>query len=254
MATRIAVLDASLGDTPAERNLTREVDATTTVFKVSEGELPPPAEEDWPFDGLVISGSQSSVYEDRPWIAQLTAWFRGAQAALVPALGVCWGHQFIAQALGGRVVAMDAYELGYTSIDRYGSDPIMRQLPESFVAFETHSDRVAELPPGAVPLAGNNTGVQAFRVGPAVGVQFHPEYDRQTAEMVTRRKESVADERIEAVLADITDRRVAEAEAAKRVFDGFVEYADSFDRRTALATVRPTDDGPALSHLPRDDR
>lgn len=238
MATRIAVLDASLGDTPAERNLTREIDVTTTVFKVSDGEFPPAVDGDWPFDGIVISGSQSSVYEDRSWIARLTEWFRTAQTALVPALGICWGHQFIAQALGGRVVAMDEYELGYTTIDRYGPDPVMAQIPASFVAFETHSDRVAELPPGAVPLAGNATGVQAFRAGTAVGVQFHPEYDRRTAEMVTQRKESVSEERIEAVLADITERRVAEAEAAKRVFDGFVDYVDTFDRTQALKTAR----------------
>lgn len=65
---RIVVLDASLGDTPAERNLRRELGPETVVYKVSEGAPPPrPSHSTLPtFDGVVISGSQTAVYEDRP--------------------------------------------------------------------------------------------------------------------------------------------------------------------------------------------
>ncbi|WP_277554023.1 type 1 glutamine amidotransferase [Halobaculum limi] len=231
MDQRIAVIDASLGDTPAAENLQRELDATVSVFKVSEEEMPPSVSSaDWNFDGVVISGSQTSVYDDRDWIHDLTDWFRRVHEADVPVLGICWGHQFIAQALGGRVVDMLEYELGYESITRVGEEPLFEGVPEEFVSFETHSDRVAEVPPGATTLARNDVGVQAFRLGSAYGVQFHPEYDRQTAVWVTEGK-ALPDERIQSVLDGITDETVEAARVSKRVFDNF---------RSMVATHQPT--------------
>ncbi|WP_256300596.1 type 1 glutamine amidotransferase [Haloarchaeobius salinus] len=238
MARHIAVLDASLGDTPAERNLRRELaaaaeDVVVDVYKLPTGALPPTAASpEWNYDGVVVSGSQTSVYEDREWIHDATAWLRESHAAGVPMLGICWGHQFIAQALGGRVVDMGEYELGYRELSRVGTDPLFDEVPTEFVSFETHSDRVAELPPGASVLARNDYGVQAFRVGSAYGVQFHPEYDRQTAVWVTESKD-LPDERIQAVLDAITDETVAEAEAAKAVFPNFLDFVDSHQPGTA---------------------
>ena len=194
MRPRLAVIDASVGDTPAESNLDRELDAATDVFKVSDGRFPPSVSTtSWEYDGIVISGSQTSVYDDRDWIHELTEWFRRAHAADVPTLGICWGHQFIAQTLGGRVVDTGEYELGYETIERLGEDPVFRDVPRRFTSFETHSDRVAELPAGATTLARNRFGVQAFRLASAYGVQFHPEYDRETAEWVVRQKELSTD-------------------------------------------------------------
>ncbi|MFB6150385.1 MAG: type 1 glutamine amidotransferase [Haloarculaceae archaeon] len=226
MTTRIALLDASVGDTPAERNFRRELDAEVDAYKLSEGAFPPSVSAtDWRYDGVVVSGSQTSVYDDRDWIHEATEWFRRAHAADVPTLGVCWGHQFVAQALGGRVVDMGEYELGYRAVERVGEDPLFEGVPERFTSFETHSDRVAELPAGATTLARNDVGVQAFRVRSAWGVQFHPEYDRETAEWVTEGKD-LPDQRIRGVLDGITDEAVAEAAAARRAFDNFVTFAD----------------------------
>lgn len=225
MTPTIAVLDASLGDTPAERNLRRELDAEIDVFKLSEGQVPPVVSAgDWRYDGVVISGSQTSVYDDHDWIHETTEWIRRVHAADVPTLGVCWGHQFLAQALGGRIVDMGEYELGYRTITRLGEDRLFEGITQRFTAFETHSDRIAELPSGAVTLAQNDFGVQAFRVGRAYGVQFHPEYDRETAEWVTQNKD-LPDDRIQAVLDGITDETVADADATKHVFDNFLNIA-----------------------------
>ena len=224
MTIEIAIVDASIGETPAERNLTRELDApdvTATTYAASEGRFPPAAAGDaWRYDGVVISGSQTSVYDDESWIHELTAWARGAHRADVPMLGICWGHQFLAQALGGRVVDTGAYELGYRTIRRVGDDPLFADVPASFTAFETHSDRVAELPSGAVELARNDNGLQAFRLGSTYGVQFHPEYDRETAEHVTRRKD-LPDERIQAVLDGITAEAAEAAKESTVVFENF---------------------------------
>ncbi len=227
MSVALAVIDASIGETPAESNLRRELDANVTVYKVSEGEFPPSVSAaEWEFDGVVISGSQTSVYDDHDWIHEATEWIRRVHRADVPVLGVCWGHQFLAQALGGRVVDMGEYELGYERIARLGDDPLFEGLPEEFTSFETHSDRVAELPPGAATLARNDYGVQAFRVGSTYGVQFHPEYDRETAVWVTEGKD-LPDQRIRSVLDGITDESVEAARASKRIFDNFRRLAET---------------------------
>jgi GMP synthase (glutamine-hydrolysing) len=65
MDPHIAIVDASIGDTPAERNLTRGIDAETAVYKASESERPPmPGQRDRGYDAVVTSGSQASVYDD----------------------------------------------------------------------------------------------------------------------------------------------------------------------------------------------
>jgi GMP synthase (glutamine-hydrolysing) len=223
MERTIAVVDASLGQTPAESNLRRELDGSVEVFKVSEGRFPPAVSaRDWEYDGVVVSGSQTSVYEDRDWIHELTEWVRRVHRADTPVLGICWGHQFLAQTLGGRIVDMREHELGYRQVRLVGSDPLFDGVSETFTSFETHHDRVAELPPGATLLARNDTGVQAFRIGSSWGVQFHPEYDRQTAEWVVDGKDLPEERRAE-LLDGITDEAVAAADESKRVFDNFVD-------------------------------
>ncbi|MFC4408296.1 type 1 glutamine amidotransferase [Haloarchaeobius iranensis] len=244
MTRHVVVLDASLGETPAERNLVRELEAASPdvdidVYKLPAGELPPTvASPEWRYDGVVVSGSQTAVYEDRDWIHEATAWVRRVHAADVPILGICWGHQFIAQALGGRVVDMGEYELGYREASRVGEDPLFDGIPAQFVSFETHSDRVAELPQGATVLARNDNGVQAYRVGSSYGLQFHPEYDRQTAVWVTEGKD-LPEERIEQVRDGITDESVAAAEAAKAVFANFLELTASHQPGTSPAYGHP---------------
>jgi GMP synthase (glutamine-hydrolysing) len=227
MDPTIAVLDASLGDTPAESNLRRELDGSVTVFKVSAGEFPPAVTtRDWGYDGVVISGSQTSVYDDRDWIHELTEWARRVHRANTPMLGVCWGHQFLAQALGGRVVDMQEHELGYRQLRLVGSDPLFEGISTTVTSFETHHDRVAELPTGATLLARNDTGIQAFRSGSTWGIQFHPEYDRQTAEWVIDGKELPEKQR-ETLLETITDETVSAANESKRVFENFTHIINT---------------------------
>lgn len=230
MDKTIAIVDASVGETPAERNLTREIDAETTVYKPSAGQLPPAASGLRGIDGVVISGSQTAVYEDSDWIHLLGVWVRNVAAADVPMLGICWGHQILAQSLGGRVVDMGEHELGYRTIERVGDDPIFDRLPRSVTAFQTHSDRVAELPPGAVELARNDYGNQAFRLGSTYGIQFHPEYDLETAEWVVGNKDLSAAKQ-EAVTAGLTEENAASAHDVKVVFDNFLDIVATHSRR-----------------------
>jgi GMP synthase (glutamine-hydrolysing) len=136
----------------------------------------------------------------------------------------------LADALGGTVVDMGEYEIGYREIERVEAgegddeDPVLAGLPASFTAFTTHSDVVAELPPGAEETATNEYGNHGFRLGDAFGVQFHPEYDQATAASVTEGKDELRDDRKQAVLAGITDENYAAACETKALFENFTEY------------------------------
>lgn len=239
MGQSIAIVDASIGETPTQTNIDREVTAETTAYAVSAGEMPPPVSEpaSWPHDGIVISGSAASVYDDRPWVTDTMDWLETAHAARIPVLGICWGHQLLAQALGGRVVGMDEYELGPQEIHPLIEDPLF-PFADPFVAFETHSDRVVKLPPGAVPLAGNDAGLQAFRIGTAVGVQFHPEYDRASMEWVTEKNDDINAAKREAVM-DALDAGGAEtARESRAVFDAFEAFVAAWPAGQAVTAAK----------------
>jgi GMP synthase (glutamine-hydrolysing) len=224
---RIAFVDASHGDPNTRRNFRRELDADLVEFDVTACETP----AGFDYDGVVVTGSRSSVYEDEDWIDATREWVRAAvEEHGLPALGVCWGHQLLADALGGTVVDMGEYEIGYREIERVEAgegddeDPVLAGLPASFTAFTTHSDVVAELPPGAEETATNEYGNHGFRLGDAFGVQFHPEYDQATAASVTEGKDELRDDRKQAVLAGITDENYAAACETKALFENFTEY------------------------------
>ncbi|WP_248895704.1 type 1 glutamine amidotransferase [Haloplanus halobius] len=228
---RLALLDASHGTAHTRRNFRRELDADLVEFDVTDGTRPPTFE----YDGVVVTGSRSSVYWDEPWIDALTDWVADATDRGVPVLGVCYGHQVLAEALGGRVEAMDDIELGYREV-RHTGDQLFAGIDSPFLAFETHSDRVVDLPAGATRIAENDRGIQAFRHGDCWGVQFHPEYDQASAERITRGKDLPA-ERIERVLDGITDDNYAAACRTKRLFDNFTAHVRR--REPSLSAHQP---------------
>ncbi|MFC6905484.1 type 1 glutamine amidotransferase [Halalkalicoccus tibetensis] len=216
---RLAVLDASHGDRNTKRNFRRELDASLVEFDVTDGQLP----DTFEYDGAIVTGSRSSVYWDEPWIPPLKGWVGDAVDRDIPFLGVCYGHQLLADVLGGTVEGMGEYEIGYNPITHTGDSPLFDGIDEEFLAFTTHSDAVVDLPPGAEPLAENEYSNHGFRKGDVFGVQFHPEYDMETAEGLTRRK-NIDEERRDQVLAGITPENYTAACEAKLVFDNFLEF------------------------------
>ncbi|BDG10877.1 type 1 glutamine amidotransferase [Anaeromyxobacter paludicola] len=178
-----------------------------------------------PFDGVVVTGSFASVTAPEPWMDALSAeLLRIARER--PVLGVCFGHQLLARALGGRVernprgLEAGACEVALTPAGR--DDPLFDGVPDRFLAHELHEDHVAELPPGAVRLAGNAMSpVQAFRAGNLRAVQFHPEIDLARARFFATRDRQDHDRRVpggsEAVRASL-----AETPAAVRCFHNWL--------------------------------
>ncbi|MGM0604188.1 MAG: type 1 glutamine amidotransferase [Halobacteriota archaeon] len=234
---RFALLNAAHDGADTRRNFRRELDADLVEFQATERQLP----DGFDYDGIVVTGSRSSVYWDEPWIDPLVEYVGEAAERGVPILGVCYGHQVLAEALGGRVSGMDDFEIGYNTVELVTDDELFGGIDESFTVFTTHGDAVVDLPPGATLLARNEYGVHAFRYGHCWGVQFHPEYDMRTARSVTEGKtEMLGTDRIESVLSEITPAKYEAACAVKGLFDNFTDYA-----RDVRAASIESDDPPA---------
>ncbi len=128
--------------------------------------LPDPSD----FSGVIALGSQRSAYDDHvPWVRDELSHLRRAVDADVPVLGICFGGQALARALGASVAPAPETEIGWLDI---GS-----RRPELLADgpwFTWHSDQFS-LPAGATLLARNPNSIQAFAHGRHLGVQFHPE-------------------------------------------------------------------------------
>ncbi|MFW6436523.1 MAG: type 1 glutamine amidotransferase [Halococcoides sp.] len=216
---RIAVLNAADTGTHTSRNFRRELPGEILEYQATDRELP--AIDG--IDGCVVTGSRASVYWDEPWIDPLADWIADAVASGCPTLGVCFGHQIVAEALGGTVEPIGEYEIGYRTVDRVGDADVLAGLDREFLVFTTHSDRVTELPPGARPIARNDYGNHGFACGSARTVQFHPEYDTRTAALVTRQKDELPAAKRQAALDSITRANYERARQATRVFENFAD-------------------------------
>ena len=142
--------------------------------------LPDPTEA----DAVLVTGSASMVTERLDWSERTKRWLPKVLDARVPLLAVCYGHQLLAEAAGGRVGRNpNGREIGtieVTLTDAGQADPLLGSLQEPLLSMQsTHVESVLELPPGATLLGHTSLDPhQTFRVGErAWGVQFHPEID-----------------------------------------------------------------------------
>jgi GMP synthase (glutamine-hydrolysing) len=161
------------------------------VVDVAAGEsLPPPQE----VAGAMITGSAAMVTERLDWSERTAGWIRNAMDVELPLFGVCYGHQLMAHALGGRVDYLPGgREIGTQSIEllqQPAQDPLLSALPTTFRAHTTHEQSVLEPPAGAAVLARSSRDPhQLLRYGPqAVSAQFHPEFNADVMRAYIRRK------------------------------------------------------------------
>jgi GMP synthase (glutamine-hydrolysing) len=155
------------------------------VFDPRTGADFPPLEQ---VAGVVLTGSHNMVTERLDWSERAAQWTKAVVEAGIPTLGVCYGHQLLAHALGGEAGNNpNGTQEGTTTIEltlEGLSDPLLGGLGvNKFAAQVSHTQSALKLPEGAVRLASDNWDEnQAFRVGErAWGVQFHPEMDAEIA-------------------------------------------------------------------------
>ena len=145
---------------------------------------------------VVVTGSSAYVSDREPWSERAAGWLAELVAAGTPLLGICYGHQLLAHALGGRVERNPCgREMGTVEVallPEAGGDPLFRDLGNPLTVQATHLESVTVLPPGARRLGENALDPHhAFAVGAAAwGVQFHPEFDADVmrAYLVARRE------------------------------------------------------------------
>jgi len=148
------------------------------AIALSEGEvLPDPAS----LDAILITGSPAGVYEDTPWMTPLMDFIRQAAKATTPQIGICFGHQAIAHALGGDVAKSDkGWGIGRHVYDISAPQAWMAMdVPETFSLGVSHQDQVLNLPPGSALIGGNAFCPFAALTYPeanAISFQGHPEY------------------------------------------------------------------------------
>ena len=182
-------------------------------FDVINGALP---ESPDACDAYICTGSRYSVYEDRDWILRLQAHVRDLHDAGKPFVGICFGHQVLAQALGGEVApAEQGWGVGVHEMSIVQPEPWMQPPLDTCRIQYMHSDQVQRLPPRSVVLAtARHCPVAMFSVdGTMLGIEGHPEFPAAYQEALLRaRRDLIGAERVDAALATIemeTDQIVA---------------------------------------------
>jgi GMP synthase (glutamine-hydrolysing) len=173
------------------------------VCRAHEGERLQAALDRHRPSGVIVTGSPLSVMEEAPWMLDLGSELLRIGARGTPVLGVCFGHQLLARAAGGRVVLNPrGREIGTVKVQLTEAgrrDPLFAWAGGAgeIEVQATHMDAVDPLPPGAVTLASNeNSAVQAFRLSETVaGVQFHPELSPEAMrDLIFSRRDKLAAE------------------------------------------------------------
>ena len=141
----------------------------------------------WPqapqsFDAYVITGSPASVNDEGlPWLAPLLDWIRRLHAARLPTVGLCFGHQAIAKALGGHVAPhLGGWGLGLGDTHWHSPAPWMQPLQAHTRLMAAHNEQVVQMPAEAACMGSSSfCPVAAMRIGEHVfTTQFHPEMSR----------------------------------------------------------------------------
>lgn len=214
----VAVLDCS-DDNAAYQNFNRVLD-NTVLYDVYELEFP----EDP--DSVIVTGSRHGVYEDLEWIDELLDKIRKYVEKDIPVLGVCFGHQAVAEALGGEIEKMEDYEIGYKPVELEEGN-LFDELENVEFPFSTHQDEVVSLPSEVFKTAESDVSIHGYEHGkkPVFGVQFHPEFDTETIIEIIKDK-PLNDDRKKRLMDNVNAENHDRAERTHHVLNKFVEISE----------------------------
>jgi len=142
------------------------------------------------FDALLITGSPAGVYEGHPWIASLEELIQQTAAIAKPQIGICFGHQLMAQAFGGTVEkSSKGWGVGLHDYNVSTQTSWMTPAPSQIRCAVSHQDQVIKTPPGAKVIAGSSfceNGILEYNQAKAISFQPHPEFDHDFLEALLR--------------------------------------------------------------------
>ena len=195
--------------------------ASFTYYEAYQGNLPKSPQD---CDAWLCTGSQYSVYEKRDWIETLSDFIRGIQKTGAPFVGICFGHQMLAHALGGEVAkSKHGWGVGVLKVEILKQEPWMQPPLAEVRIHHMHQDQVQRLPPGAVILGrSDHCEIGMFRAGASMlGIEGHPEFTVQFSEALIRsRSERIGAKRAEEALASLS--QPTNAAAVAQWISGFI--------------------------------
>lgn len=169
---RIFVVDNGSQWTHREWRVLRDLGVDTKIIANDT-----PLDEIKDADGLVLSGGAARIGWESAKLGNISEYIDKGD---FPILGICVGHQFMALHYGGSAGPSDIPEFGRMEVDIHKPSPLFRNLPQKFVAWESHNDEIKTLPKEFEILASSvNCRIQAMhhRTKPLFGLQFHPEVE-----------------------------------------------------------------------------
>jgi GMP synthase-like glutamine amidotransferase len=178
---------------------------TLRPFDVCNGEFPSSLDA---CDAYLATGSRFSAYDDIDWIHALKHFVRRIHEAKKPFVGVCFGHQILAEAFGGKVTKADTgWGVGVHNVEMMKPELWMRPEQSSCGLQYMHQDQVARLPESGVVIGrSDHCPVAMFRAGDSMlGVQAHPEFPKAYSKaLLFDRVERIGEERAKAALASLS--------------------------------------------------
>lgn len=193
-----------------------DADFEVKVWDVVDGhEIPNSPSE---ADGWLVTGSKHGVYEDHAWIAPLRDFLASAHHARVPIVGICFGHQILAEALGGKVEKSDrGWGCGLHSYRIDQPQPWMTGATETVQMHVMHQDQIVELPKGAQVIGGSDFCPYAMVAygNTSISIQAHPEFEHDyEADLIRMRRNdpipaTIADEGLRSLANGAENRMVA---------------------------------------------
>ena len=207
------------------------------AVELQDGEVPPPIDN---YDALwVMGGPMDTWQEDQfPWLVEEKAYIKDAVAGKgVPYLGLCLGHQLLAEALGGAVGPSKTPEIGVLDVhltEEGANGVFLDDLPDTFKSLQWHSAEVTKLPEGAQVLATTPAcAVQAMSwANTAYSVQFHLELEDDTVDnwavipaYADALKGALGDQGVKVLQQDCTANMADFAKMAERVYMNWLQTA-----------------------------
>lgn len=191
------------------------------VFNVFKGEYPP---ETNPYDGFISSGSRYSVYEEQPWILRFREFVRKLYAQEKKFVGICFGHQMMAEALGGKCEKSDrGWGVGVKEVVIRKKMPWMQPALDSYRLIVSHADQITKVPENGRVLGGNaHCPCSIYMVGENfLGIQAHPEFSADfEKDILEVRRDRIGQAAIDAALPTLTEK-TDEADVTRWIVEFF---------------------------------